>query len=274
LVKKARRPKTKVSKKRSFTHYLIGGIVVGLVIVVTLYYSGIQTLPSSSTSSTNNLPPVKPRALIADSLALDYPDPQLIDNLTRALQESGYEVDLVTGSDVNMTLYSRLTDYDLIILRVHGGKAVYKTPDGTIHKINGLFTGVPWSDEYTYLKLNWIATRARPFNSNKTFLAVLPKFFDTRLKGRFRPGAVVIVASCYSLFTNDIANSLGRKGLTAFIGWEGPVSLDHMDKIVEALVNIKLKGNITWVQAVKSVNEKYGPDPTYNDYLKIVIYGH
>ncbi len=273
MVRKARKKK-KVPEKTS-THYLVGALIAVLVIVVAVYYySSTQISPPYNTSAASSPTPLKPRALIADSLALDYPDPQLISNLTRTLKQSGYEVSIVTGEDVNMSLYSRLTDYDLIILRVHGGKAVYKTPDGAIHKINGLFTGVPWSDKYAYLKVNWIATRARPFNSNKTFLAVLPKFFDTRLKGRFRSGAVMIVASCYSLFTNDIANSLGRKGLTTFIGWEGPVSLKHMDKVVEALVTLRLKKNVTWVQAVKLVNEEYGPDPAYNDYLKIIIFKH
>ena len=85
---------------------------------------------------------VKLKALIADSLMSDFPNPELIDYLINVLVSSGYDVDVVYGSDVNLTLYSRLTDYSLIILRVHGGKAIYRTPDGTIHKINGLFTGV------------------------------------------------------------------------------------------------------------------------------------
>ena len=217
---------------------------------------------------------VRPRALVADSLMLDFPDPELIDYLVSTLRSAGYDVDVVYGSDVNLTLYSRLTEYSLIILRVHGGKAVYKTPDGAIHKLNGLFTGVSWSDEYSGLKAEWIATRAFPYNSSKAFLAVLPKFFDVNLKGEFRPGSVMVVASCYSLFTKDIADALGRKGLSVFIGWEGPVTLNHMDEAIKLLVDYVVKENLTWAGAVKKVNEELGPDPVYKEELKIITYSH
>jgi len=188
---------------------------------------------------------VKLKALIADSLMSDFPNPELIDYLINVLVSSGYDVDVVYGSDVSLTLYSRLTDYSLIILRVHGGKAIYRTPDGTIHKINGLFTGVLWSDEYYELKKEWIATRAFPYNSTKAYLAVLPRFFDVRLKGRFKPNSVVIVASCYSLFTRDKADALGRRGLSIFIGWEGLVTLEHMDEALKLLMDKVFRGNLT-----------------------------
>ena len=217
---------------------------------------------------------VSHRALVADSLMLDFPNPELINYLVSTLRGAGYDVDVVYGSDVNLTLYSRLTDYSLIILRIHGGKAVYRTPDGTIHKLNGLFTGVPWSDEYYELKVKWIATRAFPYNSTKAFLAVLPRFFDVRLKGMFKPNSVLVVASCYSLFTRDIADALGRRGLSIFIGWEGAVTLKHMDEALKLLIDKVIKENLTWTEAVKAVNEELGPDPVYGEELKIITYKH
>ena len=242
----------------------IFALVVVVVVAVALYLSmgGSGGVPTTA----------KPKALVADSLMLDYPNPDLIEHIVGVLKSAGYEVDVVTGRDVNLTLYSRLTDYDLVILRVHGGRALYRTPDGKLHRLNGLFTGVPWSEEYRPLKRAWLATRAFPYNSTKAFVAALPKFFDVMLSGKFRPGSVMIVASCFSLYTSDIADALARKGLSMFIGWEGPVTLNHMDRVLRRLVDYAVGEGVPWPEAVKRVNEELGPDPTYGEPLKIVIY--
>ncbi|MCD6428054.1 MAG: hypothetical protein J7L12_00365 [Desulfurococcales archaeon] len=237
-----------------------------------LHFSNPSRQNISSTPVSTTTAPSAHKALVADSLMEDYPNPELIDYIVNVLKKAGYDVDIATSTDVNLTLYSRLTDYSVIILRIHGGKAVYKAPDGTIHKLNGLFTGVPWSDKYYELKIKWLATRAFPYNSTKAYLAVLPKFFDARLKGRFSNDSVMIVASCYALFTREIADALARKGLKVFIGWEGPVTLSHMDLVLRKLVDKVFLENKTWSEAVKEVNEELGPDPIYNDYLKILVY--
>ncbi len=214
----------------------------------------------------------RPRALVADSLCLDYPNPQLIEEIVNVLQRSGYQVDLYMCSNVTMELYTRLTDYDLIILRVHGGKAVYIGPDGKPYVVTGLFTGMKWSKSYEVFRSEWLATRARPYGLNKTYLAVLPRFFDVMVKGRFRPGAVMVVASCYSLYARDIADTLARKGLSIFIGWPGPVTLNHMDEALLMLVKKAVGEGYDWLKAVQLVNQELGPDPLYNTTLKAVVY--
>ncbi len=242
---------------------LIAALVAVIALAFILYS---ENWSATSTGATK-------RALVADSLMLDYPNPELIDYIVKVLRDAGYEVDVVLGSDVNMTLYSELTRYSLIILRVHGGKAVYRTPEGKLHKINGLFTGVRWSDEYAELKKQWIATRAFPYNSTKAYLAVLPRFFDLYLKGKFPPNSVMIVASCFSLYTRDIADALARKGLHIFIGWRGAVTLSYMDRALKLLVEKAVKEGLSWREAVEAVNKELGPDPLYNERLEIVIYG-
>ncbi|MET1102370.1 MAG: hypothetical protein ABWW69_07860 [Pyrodictiaceae archaeon] len=214
----------------------------------------------------------QPRALIADSLSEDYPNQALINRIARILEEAGYKVDIYVNESVDLDLYARLTNYNLIILRVHGGKAVYRGPDGKLHKINGLFTGLPWRQEYMELKREWLATRAYPYNMNKTYLAVLPRFFQQKLHGTFKPGTVMIVASCYSLYTTQIADVLAEKGLSAFIGWRGPVTLQHMDEALEKLVEKAIGDHEPWPQAVAEVNRELGPDPLYNETLKIIVY--
>ncbi len=270
-IKEKERKRQKKSSTLLVLLVLVIAIAAGSTALLLNFSSPGQQNISNTPVSTVAAPTAR-KALVADSLMEDYPNPELIDYIVNVLKRAGYDVDVATCTDVNLTLYSRLTDYSVIILRIHGGKAVYKAPDGTIHKLNGLFTGVPWSDKYYELKVKWLATRAFPYNSTKAYLAVLPKFFEERLKGRFSSNSVMIVASCYALFTRDIADTIARKGLKVFIGWEGPVTLSHMDLVLKKLIDKVFLENKTWSEAVKEVNEELGPDPVYNDYLKILIY--
>ncbi len=183
---------------------LVLGLVIALTIPAVIMNSNLELCYRA-----------EKRALIADGLSIDSPNPELDKYLIRLLKMSGYVVNYVNGSKVNLELYSELTRYSLIILRVHGGKAVYKTPNG-LSMINGLFTGIKWSNKYEYLRRLWLATRAFPYGSNKAYLAVLPRFFDVMLRGRFSDGSVIVVASCYSLYTLDIAKVLAKKGLKMF----------------------------------------------------------
>ncbi len=212
------------------------------------------------------------RALVANSLYIDYPNPDLDRYLVRILERAGYRVDLVLGEAVDLDLYSRLTQYSLIILRVHGGKATYRLPAGEVRRINGLFTGLLRRSDYEYLKRRWIATRAFPYGSKKAYLAVLPKFFEERLRGRFKPGTIMVVTSCYPLYTLDISNILAKKGLSMYIGWRGPVSAVHMDRALLNLVRYVVE-NLTWTEDVGKVNDILEPDPSTKEHLYIVIYG-
>ncbi len=265
------RKKRKV--KKTTPPLLIGLIIAAIAIgsILLIHFSGFG-LRNEGTTQFGGSKSVAPRALVADSLMEDYPNPKLINYVADVLKEAGYRVDVVLGEGVNLTLYSRLTKYSVIILRTHGGKAVYRAPDGTIHKINGLFTGLLWSDKYYELKLRWFATRAYPYNSRKPYLAVLPDFFKEMMKGRFSNNSVVVVASCYSLYTDDIADALASKGLKAFVGWGGPVTLDHMDQALKKLVTYVFLRHETWEEAVNEVNKELGPDPTYGDYLKVIVF--
>lgn len=242
---------------------LILVVVLGLGLLF-LRYTFLPVLPGN--------PGAGRIALVADSLAEDYPNPGLIDHIARVLREAGYRVEVYYNESVSMELYSRLTGYDVVILRIHGGKAVYRGPDGGLHRINGLFTGLPWREEYEPYRASWVATRAFPYGSNRAYLAVLPRFFEERLVGRFRPGSVVVVASCYSLYTRDIADALAEKGLSGFIGWRGPVTVEYMDRALRLLVDKVFLENKTWEEAVGEVNRLLGPDPYYHQYLVMVRY--
>ena len=210
------------------------------------------------------------RALIADGLSSDFPNPNLIEELKQILKKAGYEVDVAVGEDVNLTLFSHLTKYSIIIMRVHGGIGKIETPLYQ-KKFNAIFTGVLWNEEYEGLLEEGLVARGHPFYINKTYVAVKREFFRKRLEGRFPQGSVMIVAGCYSLYTDDIAKTLLGKGLEIFIGWKGTVSPHHMDEVLISLVRKALIEGKDWVDAVKGVNEEIGPDPVSGEELEIIV---
>jgi hypothetical protein len=263
------------SRRRS-RYYLVA--LLSIVMAVVLYFS-LQALTDymaresmarllSSRPDCSSLPK---RALIADSLSIDYPNESLIRKISVLLEGAGYFVDIKKGAEVTPDLYSRLNEYSIVILRVHGGKADVVV-DGRDIKINGLFTGLEWRDEYVGFKQNGTGTRAFPYNSTKAYLALLPKFFYERLGGLFCKGSVVIVASCYSLYTRDIADAFASKGLTYYLGFEGLVSVDYIDKALERLLSLVLTKNYSWVDAVDRLLKEIGPDPTMGEYMTAIYY--
>jgi hypothetical protein len=263
-------------KGRKFVYYLI--VSISLLIFLSQYLF-LQTL-SEFIARENNIrllasrpdcSSLPKRALIADSLSIDYPNEPLIQRLSDLLRRAGYSVDVKRGVEVTLELYSRLNEYPIVILRTHGGKADVIVGGRDI-KINGLFTGLEWRDEYMGFKVNGTGTRAFPYNSTKAYLAVLPKFFYEKLEGLFCRGSVVIVASCYSLYTRDIADVLAMKGLTYYIGFESVVSLDYMDKVLEKILNLVLIEDHTWENAASKVLEELGPDPIIGEYMKVIHY--
>ncbi|MEM4970302.1 MAG: hypothetical protein QXE01_03515 [Sulfolobales archaeon] len=257
-------------------YYLVAALSIIIAIVIYLSIPSITDYIArenvarllASRPDCSSLPK---KALIADSLSIDYPNEVLINRISELLRRAGYSVDIKRGADVTPELYSRLNQYSIVVLRIHGGKADVIV-DGRDIKINGLFTGLEWRDEYMGFKLNGTGTRAYPYNSTKAYLAVLPKFFYEELEGLFCRGSVVIVASCYSLYTRDIADTLGSKGLSYYIGFEGLVSVNYIDNALERLLDLVFTKNLTWVEAVEEVLRELGPDPTMGEYMMIINY--
>jgi len=210
------------------------------------------------------------RALIAYALQISYDYRPVIERIAEILRDHGCVVDIAIGRAVNLSLYAHLNRYSIAILFVHGGKAVFRVDD-RVYRINGLFTGLPWSPRYEELKREWIATRAFPFNSTKAFLAVLPHFFDVYMKGRFPPNSVVVVAGCYALYTPYIAEALFRHGLRVFIGWPGAVTPHYLFNATEKLVEYAVGEGLGWIKAVEKVNRVVGPDPVYHDHIVCLV---
>ncbi|GEM_PF-6658957 len=214
------------------------------------------------------------RALIADGLSEDYPNQTLIDALRTMLEKAGYRVDVAEGRQVNLELYEHLTDYDVIILRVHGGMAVEHTASGNVY-LGGIFTGVPWSDNYTQLGIERYVAKARPILApDKLYVAVLPRFWEEKLQGTFPNGSVMVVSSCWATADPKVIAALFDHGLSMYIGWNHKVTLHHADTALYELVKAALLEHMGWEQAVVYVNRKLGPDPQTGAELYYALRSH
>jgi hypothetical protein len=243
-------------------------IGIAVIILVTTVFIFIHR---SNRESASTVPCPRGRALVADGLSTDFPNPKLDNFIINTLRKAGYEVDYFNGTNVDLQLFSKLSNYDIIILRVHGGKAVYEN-GGRKDVIVGLFTGVPWSDEYKGLMRKWLVTRATPYAlPEKEYLAVLPKFFEERLEKDFCKGSVMVVGSCYTLLAPDLVLALGKRGLTRFIGWTGAASVEEVDKMLYMIVDLVFNKGYTWSQAVNEVRRTLELPNEFNSTVQEIV---
>ncbi len=244
-------------------------LLVGVAAIV-LVATGLILFVRTNEPQSSGLCP-RGRALVADGLSTDFPNPELDKFIVNTLRKAGYKVDYFNGTNVNLELFSKLSNYDVIILRVHGGKAVYEH-NNKKDVIVGLFTGVPWSDEYKNLMSKWLVTRATPYAlPEKEYLAVLPKFFEERLERNFCNGSVIVVGSCYTLLAPDLVVALGKRGLTRFIGWTGAASVEEVDKMLYMLVDLVFNKGYTWSQAVNEVRRTLQLPNEFNSTVQEIV---
>jgi len=244
---------------------LLLGVVLAAAAVIAIAYTA-RSGPGQEAASK--------RALIADGLAEDYPNETLIKQLRVLLEKAGYSVDVATGREVNLRLYERLTQYDVVILRVHGGMAVEHTARGEVY-LGGIFTGVPWSDNYTKLGVERYVAKARPILApDKLYVAVLPRFWQEKLQGSFPNGSVMVVSSCWATADPKVIAALFDHGLSMYIGWNHKVTLRHADRALLELVKAVTEKGMNWEQAVVYVNRELGPDPQTGAELYYALRSH
>jgi hypothetical protein len=166
--------------------------------------------------SSKNSPP---RALLADQLSLNYPDPAFVTNMTSALSSGGYRVDYVGPSASAVDFFRRLPSlgYDLIIVRAHAGgdQSIITTEAYSQSKyVSDQMAGTLVAAEVGGLPL---------------FFALTPKFVRQDMQGRFQ-GSTIIVMGCASLQgTHDLASAFLDRGANFFVGWDGSVTIIHTD---------------------------------------------
>jgi hypothetical protein len=202
------------------------------------------------------------RAVIVDQLSSIRENEEFIGNVTRELEDYGFEVDLYQGGNITVDFYRQLPThgYKLIIFRAHSG--LLAKDEVTIAQTT-LFT----NEEYSQLKhyaeqLDDRLVMARVGEGYPMVFGIPPKFISESMKGRF-DDAVVIMMGCSGLFLRDLAEAFIDKGASVYVGWNGSVELYYVDEATPYLVRQLCSGNVTIKEAVDSTMDVIGPDPEH-----------
>ncbi len=212
--------------------------------------------------------PPSPLAVIVDGLSIDYPNPQLINDTRVILGKAGYRTELYQGLNVTVELYSKLASLrpKLVLLRIHGGVLMY---EGQRTGGVGFFAEPYQEGKYPASVLHYLGI-GKPFLSSKEYFVATFVYLRDFMQGQFE-GTTVIVMSCNSLEDEAMAKVFTDKGASAYIGWTGSVTPEHMDKAGLLVLRKMLEKKMNAEEAVAQVSSELGPDPFYRGELDIYL---
>ncbi len=265
---------------------VLASAVVLLVLAVLAFWrpwspGGLETQPTTTTTSQ---PPERPmKALVYDSLYREYPNDQLLKNITETLRAAGYQVDVYVGINATLDPLVVLDRYGLVIIRAHGaynGDPRSGRPLGAY-----IYTGLHYGEakalyggyidrglENGDLALGVIPPPGQPLTKElleklPKYVTVSPQFFDKQL-GRL-PGTIVVFAGCYGLDDDRLAEVFVSKGASAFISWKGNITWTHMDRVLRVLAAALARGEDPSA-ALSLAMSTVGPDPVTHSMLGLV----
>jgi len=250
---------------------LVLALTLCLVITLTILYHTTYS-PEANTPKTPILTTKTKtkKALIYDSLAREYPNPDVIDKVIRLLIEANYSVDIYIGVNATLDPLYYLSEYDLVILRAHGGF----NDNPSIGKPLGqyVFTGIYFEEAIEIYgkdkindlyKRNYIAKGVIPrpgysINELPKYVIVSPLFFKEMISS-MKHGSIIIYTGCYGLDNDVLADIFLDKGARAYISFKGNVTWVFGDKILEILIEYLVNG-IDIVDIYKSLDKNYKID--------------
>jgi hypothetical protein len=227
-------------------------------------------LPVSCGNTPDDSPGI-PKAAIVDQLYLLEPDPSFIAEATRMLEMAGFEVDVWQGADITVDFYRKLSTmgYRFIVFRVHSGVLLQLKGEEVVEMENTYFFT---SENYTSTR--YVADQL----SDKVSYAIMaenyPNVFAVNselfrdAKGNYNR-TVILAMGCESYRYDDLPKAFVEKGASAYIGWSGVVSLEHVDKVTLDLLKNLCTGGMAIADAVSVTMTDIGPDPYFDSFLKV-----
>ena len=237
-------------------------IAAFIAVFASIFVLNSQQIPS--------LVPEGARAAIVDQLYASYPNEEFTTRVTEELEEFGFEVDLYQGDDITVDLYRNLPayNYKLIVFRAHSGTIGANPQD--VESIIGtyLFTNESYTEiKYPKEQLNDEISKARVTENHPDFFAIGPKFITHSMRGNFND-AIVIIAGCSCLYSNDLAQAFTQKGVSAYLAWDAAVGLDYLDEATMTLIKNLCSKSLTVKRAVDLTMATNGADPKHGAVLK------
>ena len=231
-------------------------ILVAAILLIATSALTFYTVYRSRGTTKNNVEYGKLRAIILDGLATTIPNKPLIDSLVRMLQAKGFEVSVYSGRNVTVEAFKEAISgkYRLIIFRVHGG--YLQTAEGSnLGTHVAILTAEPY-DRSRYAPDQSMGALAigEPFmEPEKKYFAATSNFI--RIYGGNMKHSIVIVASCYGLYGEDLATAFLKKGASAFISWRGPVDPYTNDVALKKLISNLVEGNMSLYTAIREAQK-------------------
>jgi len=175
-------------------------------------------------------------------------------------KSAGYDVEVCSGGDVTVGgLKATPPGVDVLILRVHS--SVY-------HGRVWFFTGETYRQEaYVLEQLLDEVHPARPSVGSDYLFAVGADFLLHYLDDSF-DGTLVVLMGCDGLSSTDLAVAFIEAGASAYVSWDGPVSLEHTDRATLVLLRLLVEERVRLDEAVDRAMAEAGPDPDYGSSLK------
>jgi len=270
--RKVKKGKRKGEKARKIPNWLISIIAVGFFTILFLSYQKyFNPLKSNETDET----PLKGAVIIDQFYSTNS---KFTSKASELLRQVNMSVDIYKDENVTVALYRKLPTlgYRLLILRVHSGISVISDSFPTV-----LFTSEEYStSRYVAEQLSdqivcgfmGEITESEEIQPLEEVLAISPKFIEKSMKGNLR-GAVIILSSCYGLFTPDLAEALVERGAEVFVSWDDLVNLHHTDEAILVFLEEFILEKTSIEEAVRTVMRDVGPDREYESVLRYYPHG-
>jgi hypothetical protein len=277
-----------VEKRSIYAIILATILIIGIGVILAKHsnssYETKQTTTSQEGPSTSeaklNLKNIPHKAIIYDSLAREFPDPQEVSELKKLLENLGFNVTIYYGRNATLDPLVALGKYGIAIIRAHGaynGDPNNGKPLGTY-----IYTGMYVTEAEAAYGVNYIKEGLRegyyapaviprpgvPLEKLPKYLAVSPKFFRD-VAGEMN-NTIIFFTGCYGFDDYRLANILLSKGASAYIAWTGNVTWLHSDEFLLAWARDLVKTGDP-LNALTLANETVGPDPQSGSIVKIVV---
>jgi len=240
-----------------FAWLFIAIVIAGVVVFVRVYAIGQPHVDNGGNS----------KAAIVDQLSTFKENEAFITEVTRELEDYGFEVDLYQGDEITVDFYRGLPSYGykLIVFRAHSG--ILEWEEQTHYKTT-LFT----NEEFRWDKHQVDVVHDRLFMASIAedypwVFSISPKFISESMTEEF-DDTVIIMMGCEGIYLPDLAEAFIDKGASAYLAWDASVDLDYVDEATPCLIRQLCSAKATIKEAVDSTMVDIGPDPKYGAELQ------
>jgi hypothetical protein len=237
-------------------------------LAILLIIAGLAVVfPACSQLFSSNSHTEQAKAAIIDQLYSTQPNEDFIAQVSQALENYGFSVDIYRGDEVTVDLYRRLPQYGykLIIFRAHSGLIKAEGQEGLK---TAIFTNEPYSrKKYLTEQLNYMLPMVRVSKGEPFFFGIDSKFVTESMDGRFAD-TVVIIAGCSCLYFNDMAQAFICKGASVYLAWDRTVDADYVDEASTYLIRELCQDSLIVKKGVNRTMAEKGRDPTYRSSLR------